>query len=97
LNIAEQSFNLNKLDVRVETDRAFIADVSDIHVGNIYHNRTKFEDFISKVKSIDNLYLVIGGDSTDNATTSSASPLQSFSRLGWRLFKKGLTICLDSS
>nr|DAX91727.1 MAG TPA: metallophosphatase domain protein [Caudoviricetes sp.] len=73
LNIAEQSFNLNKLDVRVTADRAFVADVSDIHVGNIYHNRTKFEDFLSKVKSIDNLYLIIGGDSTDNATTSSAS------------------------
>ena len=73
LNIAEQSFNLNKLNVRVTADRVFVADVSDIHVGNIYHNRTKFEDFLSKVKSIDNLYLIIGGDSTDNATTSSAS------------------------
>ena len=73
LNIAEHSLNTNKLDMRVDADRAYIADVSDIHVGNIYHNRQKFEDFLSKVQSIDNLYLIIGGDSTDNATTNSAS------------------------
>lgn len=73
LNIAEQSLNVNKLDVRVESERAYIADISDIHVGNIYHNREAFEKFISQVKTIDNLYLIIGGDSTDNATTSSAS------------------------
>ena len=73
LNIAEQSLNTNKFDMRVDADRAYIADVSDIHVGNIYHNRQKFEDFLGKVKAIDNLYLIIGGDSTDNATTSSAS------------------------
>lgn len=73
MNIAEHSLNTNKLDMRVDADRAYIADVSDIHVGNIYHNKQKFEDFLSKVQSIDNLYLIIGGDSTDNATTSSAS------------------------
>lgn len=73
LNIAEHSLNTNKLDMRVDADRAYIADVSDIHVGNIYHNRQKFEDFLSKVQSINNLYLIIGGDSTDNATTNSAS------------------------
>lgn len=73
LNIAEHSLNANKLDMRVDADRAYIADVSDIHVGNIYHNREKFEDFLTKVQSIDNLYLIIGGDSTDNATTNSAS------------------------
>ena len=73
LNIAEQSLNVNKIDVRVESERAYIADISDIHVGNIYHNREAFEKFISQVKTIDNLYLIIGGDSTDNATNSSAS------------------------
>lgn len=73
LNIAEQSLNVNKIDVRVESERAYIADISDIHVGNIYHNREAFEKFISQVKTIDNLYLIIGGDSTDNATISSAS------------------------
>ena len=73
LNIAEQSLNVNKIDVRVESERAYIADISDTHVGNIYHNREAFEKFISQVKTIDNLYLIIGGDSTDNATTSSAS------------------------
>lgn len=73
LNIAEQSLNVNKIDVRVESERAYIADISDIHVGNIYHNREAFEKFISQIKTIDNLYLIIGGDSTDNATTSSAS------------------------
>lgn len=73
LNIAEQSLNVNKIDVRVESERAYIADISDIHVGNIYHNREAFEKFISQVKTINNLYLIIGGDSTDNATTSSAS------------------------
>lgn len=73
MNIAEQSLNVNKIDVRVESERAYIADISDIHVGNIYHNREAFEKFISQVKTIDNLYLIIGGDSTDNATTSSAS------------------------
>lgn len=73
LNIAEQSLNVNKIDVRVESERAYIADISDIHVGNIYHNREAFEKFISQVKTIDNLYLIIGGDSTDNATTSSSS------------------------
>ena len=73
LNIAEQSLNVNKIDVRVESERAYIADISDIHVGNIYHNREAFEKFISQVKTIDNLYLIIGGDSTDNATTGSAS------------------------
>lgn len=73
LNIAEQSLNVNRIDVRVESERAYIADISDIHVGNIYHNREAFEKFISQVKTIDNLYLIIGGDSTDNATTSSAS------------------------
>lgn len=73
LNIAEQSLNVNKIDVRVESERAYIADISDIHVGNIYHNREAFEEFISQVKTIDNLYLIIGGDSTDNATTGSAS------------------------
>lgn len=73
LNIAEQSLNVNKIDVRVESEQAYIADISDIHVGNIYHNREAFEKFISQVKTIDNLYLIIGGDSTDNATTSSAS------------------------
>ena len=73
LNIAEHSLNTNKLDMRVDADRAYISDVSDIHVGNIYHNRQKFEDFLAKVQSIDNLYLIIGGDSTDNATTNSAS------------------------
>lgn len=73
LNIAEHSLNANKLDMRVDADRAYIADVSDIHVGNIYYNRQKFEEFLLKVQSIDNLYLIIGGDSTDNATTNSAS------------------------
>ena len=61
LNIAEQSLNVNKIDVRVESERAYIADISDIHVGNIYHNREAFEKFISQVKTIDNLYLIIGG------------------------------------
>lgn len=57
MNIAEHSLNTNKLDIRVDADRAYIADVSDIYVGNIYHNRQKFEDFLSKVQSIDNLYM----------------------------------------
>lgn len=73
MKIAETSLNQNKFDLRVAADRAYIADISDIHVGNIYHNKQAFVDFLNKVKAIDNLYLIIGGDSTDNATTVSAS------------------------
>lgn len=73
VNIAEQSLNANKCNIRVQSNVAFIADVSDIHVGNIYHNRKAFENFIAKVKEIDNLYLIIGGDSTDNSSTVSTS------------------------
>lgn len=74
MNIAQQSLNQNCMQYRMtDTDVAYVADVSDIHVGNLYHNREAFETFIEKVKAIPKMRLIIGGDSTDNSYTQSAS------------------------
>ena len=57
----------------MDADYLYLADISDIHVGNLYHDRKALESFISTVKSVPNMRLIIGGDSTDNATLSSKS------------------------
>lgn len=69
----ETSLNENTLVYRLDADYLYLADISDIHVGNLYHDRKALESFISTVKSVPNMRLIIGGDSTDNATLSSKS------------------------
>lgn len=39
----------------------------------MYHNRKAFKEFIDNVQKIDNLRLIIGGDSTESASLHSAS------------------------
>lgn len=73
INIAESSLNNNSIDIRINSDRAYICDISDIHVGNVYHNKKLFKKFIETVAEIPNIKVIIGGDSTENASTVSAS------------------------
>ena len=63
------------LSVRLDADYIYLADVSDIHIGNIYHNKEAFDKFIKGVMDIPNMYVIIGGDSTDGSSTTTASSL----------------------
>lgn len=73
LSISEDSLNNNSIDIRIDSDYAYIADVSDIHVGNMYHNKKAFFKFLDNVNKVDNLRLIIGGDSTDSSSLVSSS------------------------
>ena len=63
------------LSVRLDADYIYLADISDIHIGNIYHNKEAFDKFIKGVMEIPNMYVIIGGDSTDGSSTTTASSL----------------------
>lgn len=71
--IAEDVLNSNSVSVEAEGKYAFFADVSDIHMGDKYHDEKRFKDFIKLADEIPNLYVIIGGDSTNNASTQSKS------------------------
>lgn len=73
MEITKQSLNDNLVSVRYTDDYIYLADISDIHVGNAYHNQKAFESFIADVQSIPNMYVIIGGDSTDSSSLQSAS------------------------
>lgn len=52
-----------------------MADLSDIHIGNLYHNKKEFNRFLDLIQDTENFYVIIGGDSTENATVTSASSI----------------------
>ena len=73
MNIALDSLNTNSVTYKTDEDFLYLVDLSDIHVGNMYHNEKVFKKWIKTVQGIPNMRVIIGGDSTDNASTHSAS------------------------
>ena len=73
MNIALDSLNTNSVSYKTDEDFLYLVDLSDIHVGNMYHNEKVFKKWIKTIQGIPNMRVIIGGDSTDNASTHSAS------------------------
>lgn len=75
MELTEQTFNDNSVYHKVDSDCAYFADIADMHIGNMLSNKKRINEIIDIVSSIDNFYVMIGGDSTDNSSTSSASSI----------------------
>ncbi len=71
--IAEITMNRNSVEVEADGKYAYFADISDIHLGDKFHDGKRLRKFIDTVRSIPNFYVLIGGDSTNNASTQSKS------------------------
>lgn len=72
--LIEDSLNRNSVELMLANAHvAYIADIADVHIGNVLHNKKKLQNTISKILEIPNFYVLIGGDSTDNSSTQSAS------------------------
>ena len=59
----------NVFSVRVDKDNAFIFTLSDLHIG--LGNLDYIKDIIKFISNIDNAYVVIGGDLTNNSIKNS--------------------------
>lgn len=71
--LAEDTLNANSVEVKILDKVAYFSDISDMHIGNMLSNKKKLKETIGKIKEIPNFYVMIGGDSTDNSSTQSAS------------------------
>lgn len=58
---------------RIDADYALIIDCADIHYGSKECNKKQLLELIEFVKNEPNCYIIIGGDCTEHATTSSKS------------------------
>ena len=59
----------NVFSVRVDKDNAFIFTLSDLHIG--LGNLDYIKDIIKFISNIDNAYVIVGGDLTNNSIKNS--------------------------
>lgn len=69
----KRELDICTMDIRVNADYVYIADLADVHVGADSHNERKFAATVSKIASIPNLYVIIGGDCTESSGLSTTS------------------------
>lgn len=73
-SIAKQ-FNDNTIFKRVDKDYVYLINIADAHIGSMIHNKERLEETINLVKSRDDVFVIIGGDVTEHATTTGASSI----------------------
>lgn len=69
----EDALNEVTLVKRVDADEVYVMDLADIHCGAKGCLIDKLKDIVLKILSIPHLYVIVGGDSTESSTTTSAS------------------------
>lgn len=67
MNLVEDQLNANTMDIRIDADYAYLADLADVHVGAINHHSRKFTETVNLVQAVPNFYVIIGGDCTESA------------------------------
>ena len=75
LHLAPIAKELNDCTVflRVNAPRAYFIDLADLHEAAKHQNSAALRKMISTIASTENMYVVIGGDSTENATLAKGS------------------------
>jgi len=67
--ILSETLQKNVFNIKIDRENAFIFTLSDLHIG--LGNLSYIKDIINFIYSIDNAYVVIGGDLTDNVIHGS--------------------------
>ena len=75
LHLAPIAKELNDCTVflRVNAPRAYFIDLADLHEAAKHQNSAALRKMITTIASTENMYVVIGGDSTENATLAKGS------------------------
>ena len=75
LHLAPIARELNECTVfqRVLAPRAYFVDLADLHEAARHQNSAALRKMISTIAQTDNMFVVIGGDSTENATLAKGS------------------------
>lgn len=69
----EQMLSTHYKHIRVNADKCYYADMSDIHLGHKAFDEKSFENTINVIKQIPNFYVFLGGDSANHANKGSKS------------------------
>jgi predicted phosphodiesterase len=59
--------------IKVDADRIFYTDISDIHLGHKGFDTKTFDNLIEVIQSIPNFYVFLGGDTINHANKGSKS------------------------
>ena len=75
--IAEE-LNNNTVVYRANAEKMYIIPIADLHFGALNHNAKAFDSFLATLAKLKNTYIILGGDSTEHATTtkSAGSPFE---------------------
>ncbi|MDT8900912.1 hypothetical protein [Anaeroselena agilis] len=71
----EDALNAITVIKRVDADEVRVIDLADIHYGALACLKTKLINLVQRILAIPNLFVIIGGDSTESANTVSRSSL----------------------
>jgi predicted phosphodiesterase len=55
------------------TDDITIVPISDVHLGAAEHMEAEWNDFVNKIQSVPNAYIMLGGDLINNSTRNSVA------------------------
>lgn len=88
MEIVENKLNACTVDLRVDADYAYVADLADLHVGAKTHHARKFNETISLIQRIPNFYVIIGGDCTESAGIHTVSSVFEESSHGYDQVKE---------
>ena len=67
MELVENVLNNCTTSIRVDADYAYIADLADVHMGAKSHHARKFNETVSLIQRVPNLYVIIGGDCTESS------------------------------
>jgi hypothetical protein len=73
MDLVEKELNDCTVFKRIDADYAYVADLSDVHVGADGHHKKEFDAVVNLIAEIPNFYVIIGGDSTESSGLATKS------------------------
>lgn len=71
LKMLEEQIGQHYKHINVKGDKLYLVDLSDIHVGSKGFDEKSFKNTINLLSKVDNVMVILGGDSYDNAVLGS--------------------------
>ncbi len=86
--LVEDELNKCTMDLRVDADYVYLANLADVHVGAAHHHTKKFVDTVNTILKVPNFFVIIGGDSTESSGMHTKSSVFEENKHGYDQVKE---------
>lgn len=88
MQLVEQKLNACTVNLRVDADYMYIADLADVHEGAVNQHKRRFDATVELVARVPNFYVIVGGDCTESSGVTTKSSVFDESSHGYDQVKE---------